>query len=83
MKMFLEIRTPGNGKKYEIKLDDKLSLSVAKAKIIDEISAFEGGQIALGQGVELFDVASRSRIRNSNKSLREVGIKSGQIVLLL
>jgi hypothetical protein len=81
--MFLEVRTPGNGKKYEIKLDDKLSLSVAKAKIIDEITAFEGGQIALGHDSELFNAANRTRIQNSSISIREAGLQSGQIVLLL
>jgi hypothetical protein len=83
MKMFLEVRTPGNGKVYEIKLDDKLSLSVVKAKIIDEITAFEGGQITLGHISELFSLASQTRIESTDISVREAGLRSGQVVLLL
>lgn len=82
MKILIEVITPGNGKTYEIMLDDKLTVGAAKEKIIEEIQAFENGCIAFAEGAALFDPDSRSCLPD-NRNLHKVGLRGGQTVFLL
>ena len=82
MKILVEVNTPGNGKSYEILVDDKLTVGTAKAKIIEEIRAFEGGCIAFDEGAALFSAATRSRLPD-NRNLRKAGLRGGHTLFLL
>ena len=82
MKILIEVTTPGNGKTYEIMLDDKLSVGAAKEKIIEEIQSFENGCIAFDEVVALFSPASRALMPDS-RNLRKAGIRGGQTLFLL
>ena len=82
MKIIIEVNTPGNGKTYELMLDDKLTVGAAKQRIIEEILAFEDGCIAFDDSAALFAPASCTRLPD-NRNLRKAGISGGQTVFLL
>ena len=82
MKIIVEITTPGNGKTYELVMDDKLTVGAAKEKIAEEIRSFENGCIDFDEGASLFSTVTRSRLPD-NRNLRKVGVKSGQKLFLL
>ena len=82
MRILVEVTTPGNGKTYELMLDDRLTVGVAKQKIIEEILAFENDCIAFDDGVSLFAPASCARLPD-NLNLRKAGLRGGQTLFLL
>ena len=82
MNILIEVVTPGNGKVYELMLDDKLTVGAAKEKIVDQVVAFENGSIAFDEDVALFAPVSRVRLPD-HRNLRKAGLRSGQQVLLL
>ena len=82
MRVLAEVITPGNGKTYEIMLDDKLTVGAAKEKIIEEIVAFENGCIEFGDGAAVFSVSTRSRLPD-NSNLRKAGFRGGQKLILV
>jgi len=82
MRIMLDITTPGNGKTYELMLDDKLSVGAARDKIVEQIQSFENGCISFSEGAALFLPASRTRLPD-NRNLRKAGVRSGQQIFLL
>ena len=82
MRILVEVVTPGNGKTYELMLDDKLTVGAAKEKMIEEIQSFENGCIGFDEIVALFSPTSRA-ILPDNRNLRKVGLRGGQTVFLL
>ena len=82
MKILAEVRTPGNGKLYEIILDDKLTVRAVKEKVIEEIISFENGCIEFGEDTALFSASSLSRLPDGS-NLRKAGFRSGQTLILV
>lgn len=82
MKILIEVVTPGNGKTYELMLDDRLTVGAAKEKIIEEIRAFENGCIAFDRNTAMFATSSRSRLPD-HRNIRKAGLRGGQTVFLL
>ena len=82
MKILAEVMTPGNGKTYEIMLDDKLTVGAAKEKIIEEIVSFENGCIEFGSSATLFSATARTQLPD-NRNLRKAGFRSGQALILV
>jgi hypothetical protein len=82
MKILVEVITPGNGKTYELMLDDKLTVGAAKEKIIEEIQAFENGCIEFDENVAIYSTSSRAHLHD-NRNLHKTGLRSGQTVFLL
>ena len=82
MRIFLEVTTPGNGKTYELVVDDKMTVGMAKGKIAEEIRAFENDCIDFDENAYLFSPVLRSRLPDS-RNLRKAGVKSGQQVFLV
>ena len=82
MKILIEVTTPGNGKTYELMVDDRLTIGSAKEKIIEQILSFENGCIAFNNGAALFAPTSRTRLPDY-RNLRKAGVKGGQQVFLL
>jgi len=82
VKILIEVTTPGNGKTYEIKLDDKLTVGVAKEKILEQITSFENGCIDFAEGVAMFAMSTRSKLDDSD-NIRKAGVRSGHKVFLL
>lgn len=82
MKILAEVMTPGNGKTYEIMLDDKLPVRAIKESIIEEIEAFENGGIAFGKDATLFSGTDKCLLPD-NCNLRKAGFRSGQMLILV
>ena len=80
--MVIEVITPGNGKTYEMVLDDKTTVGTAKGKIIEEITTFENRNIAFDESVALFLPSAQIRL-SDYKNLRKAGVQSGHTVYLL
>jgi len=80
--MIIEVVTPGNGKTYELILDDKLTVGIAKGKIIEQITAFENDNIAFDEKVALFSPVEKDRLPDY-RNLRKAGVRSGQKLYLL
>jgi len=82
MRMIIDVVTPGNGKTYELMLDDTLTVGAAKEKIIEQISAFENGNIGFDESSSLYLTASQSCLPD-HRNIRKAGVRSGQSLLLL
>ena len=82
MRIIIEVITPGNGKTYELMLDDTITVGAAKEKVIEQIVAFEDGNIVFDDNAALFSPVTRTHLPD-NKNLRAAGIKGGQTVYLL
>ena len=83
MKLFIDVKTPGNGKTYEFQLDSIMTVGQAKAKMIDEITEIESGNITLNpEKVILSNLNTKARLSDTN-TLVAAGVKSGQSLLLL
>ena len=82
MKIFVDVRTPGNGKTYEFQLDSTMTVGQVKAKMIEEITEAESGNITLDpQSVILSNLNTQTRLSDW-ETLTQAGIKSGQRLLL-
>jgi len=82
MKILVEVTTPGNGKNYELMLDDKLTVGAAKEMIIEQIIAFENGGITFDGNAALFSQAAHVQLPDY-RNLRKAGIGSGHKLILL
>jgi len=82
MKILVEVTTPGNGKSYELMLDDKLTVGAAKEKIIEQIVAFENGCIDFDENAALFSAAAHIQLPDY-RNMRKAGVQSGHMLLLL
>jgi hypothetical protein len=82
MKILIEVETSGNGKTYELILDDKLTVRAAREKIIEEIISFENDRIGFAESAALYVKDLRARLPDG-RNLRKAGLVSGQKLLLL
>ena len=83
MKIYVDVKTPGNGKTYEFQLDSNMTVGQVKAIMIDEIREIESGNITLDpKKVILSNINTRSRLSDAD-TLIEAGMKSGQSLLLV
>ncbi len=83
MKIFVDVKTPGNGKTYEFQLDSIITVGQAKDKMINEITEIENGNITLNpEKVILNNLNTRARLSDSD-TLTLAGVKSGHRLMLL
>jgi hypothetical protein len=82
MKINIEVITPGNGKTYELMLDDTLTVGAVKEKIIEQIVAFENGNVAFDETAAIFSPVGRTPLPD-HRNLRAAGVKGGQSIYLL
>lgn len=82
-KLFVDVRTPGNGKAYEFQLDSNMSVRQVKAKIIDEITEIENGNITLHQAKAILCNLNTRLILNDSATLWAGGVRSGHSLLLV
>ena len=83
MKIFVEVKTPGNGKTYEFLLDSNLTVGHVKAMMIDEITEIENGNITLKVERSILSSLNTQSRLDETKTLTAAGVKSGQSLLLL
>ena len=83
MKIFVDVKTPGNGKAYEFQLDNAMTVGQAKLKMIEEITEVENGNITLDPGKAILNCLNTRKILSDSDTLIEAGIRGGQGLLLL
>ncbi|MDO4799293.1 MAG: ubiquitin-like domain-containing protein [Bacillota bacterium] len=82
MKLYVDVRTPGNGKVYEFQLESAMTVGQAKQKMIEEILEIEQGNVVLKDSAVLSNITSKSRL-NDGDTLRAAGVRSGNTLILL
>lgn len=82
MKILIEVMSPGNGRSYDIMLDDNMSVGTAKEKIIEQISAFENGNISFDSTAVMFLANSRLNLPN-HMNLRKSGVRGGNTIYIV
>ena len=82
-KIFVDLITPGNGKTYEFRLDDSMTVKQFKQRISEEIIELENGNITLNpERTMLCNLNTRALIPDAG-TLKAAGVKSGQSLLLI
>jgi hypothetical protein len=82
MKIFVDVKTPGNGKTYEFQLDNTMTVGQAKARMIEEIREMENGNITLDPAKAVVGNLS-TEARLADTAVMAAVAKSGQSLLLL
>jgi hypothetical protein len=80
--IYVDVHTPGNGKKYELQLNDNIIVSIMKQKIVEEIFLLEENNLFFDDNVLLCN-ASQGQILPDNVTLSAAGVKSGHNLLLI
>lgn len=81
IKIFVDVKTPGNGKTYDFQLDSAITVGQAKAKMIDEITDIENGNITLKfDKVMLCNLNTKVQLNDAD-TLKMANVKSGQSLL--
>ncbi|TCL59041.1 hypothetical protein EDD76_105217 [Kineothrix alysoides] len=82
-KIYLEVQVPGNAKTYEFAADSAMSVSKVKKQFIAQISAVEGREIFADPGQVLFCSKGLEGLLQDGEILGEVGVRSGDTIILL
>ena len=83
MKIFVDVKTPGNGKIYEFQLDNAMTVGQVKEKMIEEITEIENGNITLNPEKVILSNLNAQVILSDSDILTVAGVKSGHSLLLL
>lgn len=82
-KIYLEVQVPGNARTYEFAADSVMSVGKVKKQFAKQISAVENREIfPEGEGV-LFCSKQLEGLLQDHEILGEVGVKSGDTIILL
>lgn len=82
-KIYLEVQVPGNAKTYEFVADSALSVGRVKREFIAQISAVENLNIFSDPAEVLFSSRQLEGMLQDNEILEEVGVKSGDTIILI
>jgi hypothetical protein len=83
VKLVIEVKTPGNGKSYEFRLDGDMPMERAKTQIISSILETENNAISIDpQSSLLCDETTQTRLP-ADKTLSAAGVKSGHRLILV
>ena len=83
MRIFVDVRTPGNGKTYEFQLYSSMTVRQVKLKMIEEITDAEDGNITLDPSRAILSSLTIRKILPDTDTLASVGVTSGQDLLLI
>lgn len=83
MKLFIEIKTPGNGKTYEFEVSDNMAVQKAKLRFIKEIKAFESTLIGFDEYASVLCLMRTERTLDDRLPLRDAGVRSGDVLMLI
>jgi len=81
-KIFLDVLTPGNGKTYEFRLDDSVTVREAKSRMAEEILQIEESSMSFDNQLQLCDFESNA-VLPDNVPLSAANVKSGDKLLLI
>jgi uncharacterized ubiquitin-like protein YukD len=81
-KIFVDVFTPGNGKTYELQLNDSMAISAAKSRMAEEILHIEERSMSFHEQTQLCDLTTGA-VLPDNAPLSAAGVKSGHRLLLV
>lgn len=82
-KIYLDVQVPGIARSYEFAADSLMSVGRVKKQFITQIAAVEGREIFASPEQVIFCVQSLEGLLRDSEILGEVGVRSGDIVILL
>ena len=82
-KIFLDVQAQGVAKTYEFAADSVMTVGKVKSQFISQISAVEGREVFTEPSQVLFCSQSLEGLLQDNEMLGEVGIVSGDTIILL
>jgi hypothetical protein len=82
-KIYLDVQAPGVARTYEFTADSVMTVGRVKNQFISQISAVEGREIFADASSILFCSQALEGLLEDNEILGEVGVKSGDTIILL
>ena len=82
-KIYLEVQVPGNAKTYEFIADSAMTVGKVKKQFIAQISAVENRLIFADAAEVLFCSCRLEGLLQEHELLSEVGVSSGDTIILL
>lgn len=82
-KIYLEVEVPGNAKTYEFAADDVMTVGKVRRQFIRQITELENRDIFENDDEVLFCSINLEGLLQDHEILGEVGVKSGDRIILL
>lgn len=82
-KLFLEVQSPGNAKTYEFRAESGMTVGAVKREFIRQISELENHALFADPSQVLFCSRQLEGLLEDSETLAEVGVKSGDTIILL
>ncbi|MDL2217506.1 hypothetical protein LJC27_02495 [Christensenellaceae bacterium OttesenSCG-928-M15] len=82
-KIYLEVHVPGNAKTYDFAADSVMSVRRVKKDMIAAITAVENRELFAKPEEVLFCSANLEGLLQDSEILGEIGVKSGDKIILL
>jgi len=82
-KIYLDVHVPGLARTYEFAADNVMTVGKVKNQFISQISAVEGRDIFADPAQVLFCSQALEGLLLSSEALCEVGVLSGDTIILL
>lgn len=82
-KIYLDVQVPGIARTYDFAADSVMSVGKVKRQFISQISAVEGRNVFAAPDQVLFCSEALEGLLSDGEILGEVGVKSGDSIILL
>lgn len=82
-KIYLEVKAPGVAKTYEFAVDNGMMVGRVKRQFIRQISDLESREVFGSDGDVLFCSTQLQGLLQDGETLAEVGVVSGDTIILL
>jgi hypothetical protein len=82
-KIYLDVQVPGTARTYEFAADSVMTVGRVKGQFISQISAVEGREVFADKDQVLFCSRGLEGLLQDHEVLGEVGVNSGDTVILL
>lgn len=82
-KIYLDVQVPGVARTYEFTADSMMLVGKVKRQFISQISAVEGRDVFADPSQVLFCSRALEGLLQDGESLGEVGVTSGDTIILI
>jgi len=82
-KLYLDVQVPGVAKAYEFAADSTMTVGKVKERFVAQISAAEGREVFTEPSQVLFCSQALEGLLRDSETLGEVGVVSGDTIILL
>ena len=82
-KIYLDVQAPGTARTYEFAADSAMTVGKVKNQFISQISAVEGREVFSEPDQVLFCSKSLEGLLQDREVLGEIGVRSGDTIILI